>query len=353
MSLSLSTDHWQYLLGTPTGEARFKADPEDFQVIENLGYEPCGEGEHVFLYIEKVNNNTAFVAEALAKFAQVPLRQVTYAGRKDKFAKTQQWIGVHLPGKEEPDWSQFSLEGVTILSHTRHNKKLRTGQLKGNRFIITLRDVTDAKELEQRLTAIAAHGVPNYYGSQRFGQQRLNDEGEVQKGGNLALAERMVQGEAIRNRNKRSMALSALRSWLFNEFVSARIEAHGLDTLLAGDALNLSGSNSFFVEDTISPELNTRYQTQDIAPTAPLWGKGNNATTAICGAWELACAKQYPEVCDFLAQAGLKMERRAIRIWPESLEWHHNSDTVTLSFSLPAGCFATSVLRECVVLREY
>ena len=171
--------------------------------------EPFGEGEHQFIFVEKINNNTAFVAEQLARYTKLPLRQVTYAGRKDKYALTRQWFGLHAPGQADFDFSDFELEDVRVIKQTRHNRKLRTGQLKGNAFTITLRQVVHPEAIEERLQEIAKHGVPNYYGEQRFGVMRVNEQGEVQRGGNLAMAERMINGETIRHRNKRSMALSA------------------------------------------------------------------------------------------------------------------------------------------------
>ena len=117
-------DHRSLALLTPSPQSTgiIKQRLEDFQVTEILGYEPCGEGEHVYLWVRKVELNTAFVAEAPAKAAGVPLRSVTFAGRKDKYAVTEQWFSVHIPGKTMPDWSKFVLDGATILNFKRHNK---------------------------------------------------------------------------------------------------------------------------------------------------------------------------------------------------------------------------------------
>ncbi|BFT29082.1 tRNA pseudouridine(13) synthase TruD [Alteromonas sp. D210916BOD_24] len=351
----LHTDHWQYYYAKPVSTGIFKFQAEDFQVVEDLGYEPCGEGEHQFVFIEKINTNTAFVAEQLARFVKLPLRQITYAGRKDKYAVTQQWFGIHAPGKPDFDFSSFDLEGVRVLKQVRHNRKLRTGQLKGNHFTITLRQVLHPEAIEERLQDIAQQGVPNYYGEQRFGVMRLNEMGEVQRGGNLVMAERMVNGETIRHRNKRSMALSALRSWLFNEMLSARLAQGQFDTVLDGDALMLTGSNSFFIhssggekESKEQQDAQHRYDTKDICPSAPLWGKGELPTRATAFSLEQNVANTNSEVIDFLSQCGFEQERRAIKIWPSQLQWQSKGDTFTVSFSLPSGCFATSVLRECV-----
>ncbi len=349
----LNTDHWQYYYAKPVSTGIFKFQADDFQVVEDLGYSPCGEGEHQFVFVEKTNTNTAFVAEQLARFVNLPLRQITYAGRKDKYAVTQQWFGIHAPGKPDFDFSNFELEGVKVLKQVRHNKKLRTGQLKGNHFTITLRQVLHPEAIKARLQEIEKHGVPNYYGEQRFGVMRLNDMGEVQRGGNLVMAERMVNGESIRHRNKRSMALSALRSWLFNEMLSTRLEQNKFDTVIEGDALVLTGSNSFFINGGATntdeqQDAQRRFDAKDVCPSAPLWGKGALVTQANALALEQAVAEQNSEVIDFLSQCGLDQERRAIKIWPSQLEWQSKGDTFTISFALPSGCFATSVLRECV-----
>lgn len=344
----LETQHWNYYYSKPVSTGLFKFQADDFQVVENLGYEPCGEGEHQFVFVEKINTNTAFVAEQLARYTKLPLRQVTYAGRKDKYALTQQWFGLHAPGQADFDFSDFELEGVRVLKQVRHNRKLRTGQLKGNAFTITLRQVVHPEAIEARLEDIKQHGVPNYYGEQRFGVMRVNEQGEVQRGGNLAMAERMVNGETIRHRNKRSMALSALRSWLFNEVLSKRIAEDTFDQVLLGDALILSGSNSYFIHDDTQQNSQQRYSEHDVCPSAPLWGKGELITTSQAKQLEEQVGTLHPEVIDFLSQSGLDQERRAIKIWPSQLEWQSKGDTLTLSFSLPSGCFATSVLRECI-----
>jgi tRNA pseudouridine13 synthase len=291
--MSLSISHWSRLYGEALGSATLKQEMHDFIVEEQLGFEPSGEGEHIFLWLEKTNLNTAFVAESLAKFSRLHLRDITYAGRKDKFALTRQWFGVHIANKKEPNWDEFELEGAKILQVARNDRKLRVGVLKGNKFELILRNLTsnldtdvefDVQTLEKRLELIKHHGAPNYYGSQRFGEMRVAPSaaelsttvGKLLLGGNLALAEKLIGGEAIRNRNKRSMAISALRSWLFNEIIHQRIVQHNFHQPLVGDAMQLSGSNSFFVFEDGSEQASIikRLAEFDINITAPLWGDG-------------------------------------------------------------------------------
>ena len=345
--MQLSTSHWLYAGHSPSASALFKQSTQDFVVTEDLGFEPSGEGEHHLFYIEKENTNTAFVAEQLAKTFKQPLRNVSYAGRKDKYALTRQWFSIYAPKVKHFDINEFSLPSVTITQYTKHHKKIRTGQHKGNHFTITLRDVTDLKAVSESLQYISENGVPNYFGEQRFGVVNTTDSGSL-IGGNLALAERMMNGEEIRNRNKRSMAISALRSWLFNEFISERLAQGHYHSVLLGDALNLSKSNSFFVAEEPLDELQHRYEARDIAPTAPLWGDTQSAVSGDALAFESEISQRYAELCDFLASLNMQTARRPIKIWPANLEWTAQGDTLTINFWLPAGCFATSVLRECV-----
>ncbi|NVK55190.1 MAG: tRNA pseudouridine(13) synthase TruD [Alteromonadaceae bacterium] len=346
--ISLNTNNWQYLYGPPASSGLFKQQLADFKVQEHLGYALTGDGEHIYIELEKAGLNTAYVAEQLANFCGLPLRQVTYAGRKDKYAVTRQWFGIHLPGKREFNWSEFTLDGAQVVRTQRHNKKLRTGQLKGNTFIITLREVTEPEQVIERLQRAADEGVPNYFGSQRFGVQRMSEQGEISRGGNLLLAERMINGEVIKNRNKRSMALSALRSWLFNEMLSARISAGLLAEIQTGDVINLSGSNSIFVANDDIADLNRRLKERDLSTTVPLWGDGGPGSSNQPLAFEQQLAGQHPELTSFLASQKLTQDRRAAIIWPQQLECDRQGDTLIVRFFLPPGCFATSVLRECI-----
>ncbi len=127
-------DNLTYLHGKPQGTGLLKANPEDFVVVEDLGFEPDGEGEHILVRILKNGCNTRFVADALAKFLKIHAREVSFAGQKDKHAVTEQWLCARVPGKEMPDLSAFQLEGCQVLEYARHKRKLRLGALKGNAF---------------------------------------------------------------------------------------------------------------------------------------------------------------------------------------------------------------------------
>ena len=348
--LNYNTNHWQRLHGEPLCHGRIKSFADDFIVEEELGFELTGDGEHHLLWVEKYNTNTAFVAEQLAKFSGIALRDISYAGRKDKFARTRQYFSVYQGKHRAPDWQHFEHPDIRILSTTRHNKKLRTGALKGNRFSLIIRELGQVNEaqLTQRMQEIESQGVPNYYGQQRFGEMHTKDK--VILNGNLDLGMRMAKGEPIKNRNKRSMAISALRSYLFNEATSKRIEHSLHTTILRGDALQLTGSNSYFIvgEDESMETLNTRLAARDIAITAPLVGSGKLNTKSTALSLEQETLAQHSDIVTALSSIGLKQERRPIILYPRDIRWDLSSEFLSLSFSLPSGCFATSVLREII-----
>lgn len=344
----MRTDLWAYLHGQPTHSGSIKQFVEDFHVKEKLGYRPSGEGEHIYIWVRKQGLNTAFVAEHIAKFCRLPLRAVTYAGRKDKHAVTEQWFSVHKPGKTEYDWSELTLPGLEFLSSERHNKKLRTGVLKSNEFTLIIRNLTSTSGIEQRIQKIVEHGVPNYFGPQRFGSSLHHPHG-----GNLALAEKMLQGETIRNRNKRSMAISALRSWLFNEYVSERITQQKYTSAMAGDVCLLAGSNSFFNADDNDQDVAIRLLQKDISLSAPMWGEGELASTGEAKQFELSMAQRCKQQCSTLESLGLRQERRAIHLHPENLAWQITDNQLEIKFELPSGAFATSVIREIVNVSEF
>jgi tRNA pseudouridine13 synthase len=328
-----------YASGKPVVSGRMRQLPEDFQVTEIPLLEPNGEGEHVWLWIRKRGENTQYVAEKLSTFAGVHPRQVSYAGMKDRHAVTQQWFSVQLPGKEEPCWEDMNSDTLTVQRHARHSRKLRRGTLKGNIFRITLRDIVgDHDALEQRLATVLNEGVPNYFGEQRFGRD----------GSNLHAAEKLFNNPKLRmSRNKRSLTLSAARSLLFNQVLSARVRDANWNTALLGDAMQLHGSHSYFIAESVDEELLKRIASQDIHPTGPLHGRGESPVRGDCHELESTILAAYASWCEGLEVAGLTQDRRALRLGVSDLAWQwEGTGELVLSFSLPAGAYATSVLRE-------
>ena len=327
---------FSYLYGKPKSTGLLRRHRSDFKVCEKIPFEPCGEGEHLFIHIRKTGANTAFVAKQLAQYFSVKESLVSYAGLKDRFAVTEQWFGVHVPGKQSYDLSDLNIEGVEVLSSKRHNKKLRIGGLDGNRFEITLRDVTDIDELVRRWHVISNFGVPNYFGEQRFG---IN-------GGNIEKALGLFSGQKVKDKKKRGMYLSAARSLIFNEMISQRIEQQTFDKLVSGDVLMLAGTQSVFLADVIDEHLTARLAGHDLDITAPMWGAGELMTTGDAHAFEQSIANGQQAFCEGLPRFGLKQERRRIRLTIKDAGIIVDNDVVTLSFFLPAGAYATTIMRE-------
>lgn len=327
------------LHGQPQGQGRLKASPSDFQVVEDLGFAPDGDGEHLLVRIRKTGCNTRAVADALAKFLGIAAREVSFAGQKDKYAVTEQWLCARLPGKEMPAMRAFTLEGCEVLEFARHRRKLRLGALKGNRFSLVLRDITHRDEIEQRLGLIGEKGVPNYFGPQRFGRG----------GSNIYQAKRWAQtGQPPRERNKRGFALSAARSLMFNTLVSERLQRFGVNQVMDGDALQLAGRGSWFVA---TPEeltdLQARVDNGELLITAALPGTGDWGTQRAALAFEQTTLADETELLTLLTREKVEAARRAMLLFPRELRWQWQDDaTLEVSFWLPAGSFATSVIRE-------
>jgi tRNA pseudouridine13 synthase len=307
---------WPTACPASGASATLKLLPEDFIVTELPLQLPSGEGEHIWLDIEKNGANTAYVAQQLAVAASVQERDVGYAGLKDRRAITRQWFSIHLPKGETPDLTRLHHPEFRVLSQSRHVRKLRPGDLQGNRFRIVLRDVTgDRDAIEAHLRVVASAGAPNYYGAQRFG----HDGGNVEQG--RAMLAREIR---VRNPKKRSIYLSAARSFVFNEVLAQRIQQGLWGKTLPSDVIDAAGR-----------------------PTGPLWGRGRVATTDQAQALEMAVAERHALLCDGLEHAGLDQERRALVASPVDLSWEWPQDhQLVLGFSLPAGTYATSVLNE-------
>jgi tRNA pseudouridine13 synthase len=326
----------EWLLGEPPSTATIRSCPEDFQVFEQLPFEPDGEGEHLFLHIRKRGENTDWVARQLANFCQISPRDVGYAGKKDRHAVTEQWFSVRLPIGRTLNWSLFGGDSIDVLHSCRHSRKLRLGALSGNRFVIRLRDLTEPEVFVERVEKIR-QGVPNFFGEQRFG----NAGGNLDKG--LALLEGRLRE---RQRHKKGLYISALRSWLFNQVINARLRQEIWDRILPGDVLMLDGSQSCFMADD-APDLMARLQSGDVHLTGPMWGRGQLMTRDEAAVFEQAALAPAQAICQGLESLGLNQERRALRLIPKALAAREVSEGQwILEFELPSGAFATSVLRE-------
>lgn len=319
----------------------FRSQPADFLVDEQIDIELSGVGEHLWLHIRKTNANTDWVAKQLARAAGIAAKDVGYAGLKDRHAITTQWFSLHLPGKDDPDFSELlgELSGdLDILQQTRHDKKLKRGALQGNRFVLTLRDVTgDIEQAKTLCQQISEHGVPNYFGEQRFGHE----------GGNVVKAEAWFRGDfRPKQRHQRSLYLSSARSWLFNHILAARVTDGSWNQYVAGDVFMFDGGHSWFTDDG-DASLPERVAAQAVHPTGALWGRGRLESQGAIQGLEQAQADALALLCEGLERNGLKQERRALRSNVQALSFESLDDsTVRLSFALPAGAYATVVLAQ-------
>jgi tRNA pseudouridine13 synthase len=325
--------------GAPVLAARIRCSAEDFFVEELPGFEPSGAGEHLLLTVEKRGMNTAFAAKTIAQWAGVDESAIGHAGLKDRHAVTRQRFSVWLPKKIAPDIDALQSDELHVLAHAWHARKLPRGALAGNRFVLVLREVACNRDaVEARLSAIASRGVPNYFGEQRFGRG----------GGNVRQAVAMFAGRRVK-REERTLLLSAARSELFNRVLAARVEAGSWDAALDGEVWMLDGSRSVFGPEAFTAELQARLEAFDIHPTGPLWGEGELRSAGAAREVELAAMQgdTAGRLRTGLERAGLKQERRALRLRPEELAWTWRcDDALELRFALPPGCYATTVLRE-------
>ncbi len=325
--------------GEACGSAAFKVQPEDFRVEEVLPFEPCGEGEHLFLWIEKTGQNTQWIARSLARIAGIPTSSVGYAGLKDRQGVTRQWFSLQLPGKgraDDLDWASCG-EGISVLKIEWHNRKLRQGALSGNHFVIRLRDVQgELADIDNRLRSMSDGGVPNYFGMQRFGFD----------GGNLDKALAFFDRKLRLKRDQKSIVLSAARSWLFNQLLSQRVREQTWSRLLEGDVLTFRDSHSLILPERRDETVTERFASGELHNTGPLWGRGSLLSEGEVNAWEVSLAERWPELCQGLEKAGMNQERRALRVTPEKMEWRWEEGDLLLSFFLPKGTYATAVLNE-------
>ncbi|WP_231756862.1 tRNA pseudouridine(13) synthase TruD [Microbulbifer elongatus] len=310
--------NWPRALGGTAIQADFRSAPEDF-VVDELAAPEAGEGEHVYLHIRKRGANTGYVAQQLAQLAGVQSNDVGFFGLKDRHAVTTQWFSVWLAQKPEPDWQRLNNDEFQVLQHFRGARKLRRGEHLANRFQIRLRNVTgDSTAAEQVLEQIP-NGVPNYFGEQRFGHN----------GGNLDLVEKAIADQQAGQRrrmprNQKAFALSAARSWLFNQVLAERIGQGNWQSSIEGEP--------------------------DAEPSGPLWGRGRNAAAGEQLALEEGAMFPWKPWQDWLEHGGLSQERRSLVLVPQGFTWEWQQQEgrkdLVLSFVLPPGTFATALLRE-------
>ncbi len=337
---------WPRFLGTPEISARLRARPEDFQVTELPLITPTGEGSHLWLEVEKRGANTDWVATQLARAAGCAARDVGFAGMKDRHAVTRQWYSLPLPAPGVDDWAAWQIDGVRILQAIPHGRKLKRGALRGNHFLILLRELSadegQQEQLQQRLQRIRECGLPNYFGAQRFGHG----------GRNVSAGVRWLQSGGRLPRNKRSLYLSAVRSFLFNHVLARRVEQANWNLLLGGEIAALEGSRSVFVCQLPDEELSQRCRDFDLHPTGPLPGRGGMLPEHRAAELENDVLQPYGDVIEALGKAAVDASRRALRLPVADLQWQFEAGGLQLEFTLPAGAYATTVIDELVSVAD-
>jgi tRNA pseudouridine13 synthase len=313
------------------------AQPEDFAVDEIPLYAPSGLGEHTFVKVEKRLRTTDEVVRMLARAAGVAPREVGAAGRKDRVAVATQWLSV--PRLDPALALRLELPGVRVLEAVRHPHKLRTGQLRGNRFRILLREVDEAAieaglaragELERR-------GMRNRFGAQRFGRD----------GDNALRGRSLLEGEAPAGRDRREarFLLSALQAAVFNDVLAARGE--GFDGVEVGDVAVVHASGGLFRVEDAAREA-PRAAAFEISATGPIFGTRTTEPAGAVAERERALLEAHGIPQPLRPPRGIPLRgaRRALRVRPAGLALARVETGLELRFALPAGSFATVLLEE-------
>lgn len=323
----------------PGTGGRLKVTPEHFQVEEVLPYAPAGVGEHVFVTLKRTGWNTVDVAQAISRHLGLEISRIGWGGRKDKHAVTTQTFSLQISEKIPLKEIQGQLAELPfeIIAAKRHGNKLKIGHVKENRFRIVLSGCGDgAQERAQIIRRrLAATGVPNFFGEQRFGEQGHN----MDKG--IALFSRPFRSR----RKSEKFTVSVVQSALFNAWLKHRIAGGDFNRIISGDIAKKTDTGGLFTVSDVH-EANERFATKAIIYTGPIYGYKMMATADAAGAIE----------SELLGGFGLKPEdfkrfrspgsRRPALLHLSDLTVTSDPEGLVFSFTLPAGAYATIVLRE-------
>ena len=322
----------------PGSGGRIGPTEADFVVEELPAYLPSGSGEHWYVRVEKRGMNTRDAALALSRAARVSERDVGYAGMKDKHAITTQWFS--LPGSAAAPETWALSDGLCLLEVSRHNNKLRTGHLRGNRFRIGLVETTALEAAQTLLEHLSRRGLPNYFGPQRFGHE----------GRNLGEALSWLRGETrlprSRERFLTKLYPSVVQAEVFNRYVTRRLEL-GADALIAGEVVRIEGSSAHFLVEDVERET-PRFVASELRLTGPL--PGPKLRQAAARALELEQEVTREAGLGEREQRALAPHapgtRRDVLVFPSAVSVEAAGDRLWLGFELPAGSYATEVVRE-------
>jgi tRNA pseudouridine13 synthase len=318
---------------------RIKVQSDDFRVEEIPSYEPCGSGEHLYLWVEKRDVGPEFFARTIAQRLGVPVGTVGTAGLKDRHAVTRQWVSV--PQEAEPRLAKLDGGGITLLNHSRHTNKLKPGHLKGNRFDILVRDADRSKAdaATAVLERIRSHGLPNYYGPQRFGRD----------GGNIDLGFRCLAGTQPKRLRPfvYKFALSAVQSLLFNDYLGRRLADGLFRTVLSGDVMAKWPAGGLFVAEDV-PTEQRRFDARETVPAGPMFGRHTFAAAGPAAEREAAVLADHELTPNSFDGFGKLMggTRRHNLIYLDDLTATWEDAGLRLVFTLPSGCYATVLLSE-------
>ncbi len=314
---------------------RIKVQVEDFEVEEISAYEPSGVGGHLFLWIEKRDVGADYLVRELARRLAIPAGAIGVAGLKDRRAVTRQWVSVPVAAADRV--AAIDGDEIRVLEIRRHGHKLRPGHLRGNRFRVLIRDaVGDPSPILARLRE---QGLPNFYGPQRFGH-----DGET-----AALGFALLRREPAKVRGPflRKLALSAAQSALFNDYLARRISDGLLRTVLGGDVLAKWPAGGMFVSDDAAADQ-PRLAAREVVPAGPIFGRKMFAAGGIAAERETAILRDAGLSADAFAGFGklLAGTRRHNFVYVDDLSAVAEPDGLRLTFTLPAGSYATVLLRE-------
>lgn len=352
-SLGCPWDEWlaapalRVVPGDATIGGTIRACDEDFEVEEIPAYEPSGEGDHLFLWVEKRGKNTQDVIRALSRELRISDQEIGTAGMKDRHAVTRQWISVPL--RAVPAGHEFVLsEGMRVLEARAHGNKLRTGHLRGNRFRIVVRDPgPDAlPRARAAVSLLEREGIANLYGGQRFGRE----------GNTVALGLSLlgVRGAESAPRGRPSvrgglarLALSAVQSVLFNRVLHERVADGLLHTVVPGDLMQVAPAGGFFTVEDVGREQ-ARLEAGEILLTGPMFGRKMRTPLDAAAEREARVLRAAGLTLESFAGQGKLLDgaRRPLLLRPAGLAVAPHPHGVVFAFELPAGAYATVVLRE-------
>lgn len=323
-----------------------RASPEDFVVDEVPLYAASGEGQHLYVNLTKVGLTTKEVQVGLERLFGLKKGDVSFAGMKDKRARTTQTFSLNV-GHKPPVFAETAARQieanlpVTVNSVRFHGNKLKPGHLLGNRFTIRITELAGpADEALSKAQAIVERlqsgGLPNYFGVQRLGEG----------GANVRQGREIVGGErSKRDRWLQRFLISAYQSYLCNRYLARRLESGAFGHLLAGDVAKKYATGGMFDVQDVEAEQ-PRYTAHEISFTAPLYGPKMWAAKEAAGELEAEILRQEGVTLDDFARLHVEGTRRMGRLLVQDLQVTGNDDGLVLRFELRKGAFATTVLRE-------